>query len=261
MHKTVTSMLFVMLIGTFAAADDQPCKSSGDVEQLWKAHQQDKAFECLNNLILAAPADPKLHMLKGEYCLSQGNLSCAKEQFNIKSVRSNYAVDIADLYKQEADYFYHEAASLNPAMRIDIIKKSFQENKQALGQFHLDEAIKWAKRAGFEIVADEHKQFARKYLGDAEVEKELPEVIILKPRNQAYEFRLKKGEQTSSWIAWDEKTTTHLHFIKVNNDKYEVRYKNGDRVKVWEGEEMPKKPDDKFKIVAIEDTTVLILVD
>jgi hypothetical protein len=28
-------------------------------------------------------------------------------------------------------------------------------------------------------VADEHKKFAQKYLGDDEVDKELPEVIIL----------------------------------------------------------------------------------
>ena len=146
-------------------------------------------------------------------------------------------------------------------MRIGIVKKSFQDNKQALGQFHLDEAKKWAIRAGFEIVADEHKKFARKYLGDDEVEKALPEVIILTPRKRAYEFQLKKGEQTSSWIAWDEKTTTHLHFFEVDNDKYEVHYKNGDSVRVWAGEHVPKTPDDQFKIVAIEDTTVLIVVD
>ena len=262
MQKTITSLIiFVTLIVTLVAADDKQCKSSGDVEQYWKAHQQDKAFECLNNLMLADPADPKLHLLKGEYCLSQGNLSCAKEQFNIKSVRSKYAVDIADLYKNEADYLYNEAALLNPAVRIGIVKKSFQDNKQALGLFHLDEAKKWAIRPGFEIVADEHKKFARKYLGDAEVEKVLPEVIILTPRKRAYEFHLQKGEQTGSWIAWDENTTTHLHFYEVNNDKYEVHYKNGDRVRVWAGEHMPKTPDDQFKIIGIEDTTVLIVVD
>jgi hypothetical protein len=146
-------------------------------------------------------------------------------------------------------------------VRIEIVKKSFQENKQALGQFHLDEAKKWAVRSGFEIVADEHKKFARKYLGDDEVEKALPEVIILKPRKRACEFHLQKGEQTSSWIAWDEKPTTQLHFYEVNNNKYEVHYKNGDIVKVWAGEQTPKKPDDQFKIVAIEDTIVLIMVD
>jgi hypothetical protein len=261
MFKTITSILFVMLIVTVVAADDQQCKSSVDVEQYWKAHLQDKAFECLNNLLLADPEDPKLHLLKGEYCLSQGNLSCAKEQFNIKSVRSKYAVYIADLYKNEADYFYNEAALLNPAVRIGIVKKAFQDNKQALGLFHLEEAKKWAKRAGFELVAEEHKGFARKYLGDAEVEKALPEVITLTPRKQAYEFQLKKGEQTSSWIAWDKKTTTHLHFYEVDNDKYEVHYKNGDIVKIWAGETLPKKQDDMFKIVAIEDTTVLIVID
>ena len=89
----------------------------------------------------------------------------------------------------------------------------------------------------------------------------MPEVIILRPRNRVYEFDLKKGEQTSSWIGWDKKTTTHLHFFEVDNDKYEVLYKNGDRVRVWEGEHMPKTPDDEFKIIAIEDTIVLIVVD
>jgi hypothetical protein len=263
MHKTIISAIFyITLIATVVAADDSQCKSSGDVEQYWKTHQEDKAIECLNNLILAGPADPKLHLLKGGYCLSQDNLSCVKEQFNITSVRSTYAVDIADLYKKEADYFYHEAASLDPAIRIEIVKRSFQDNKQTLlGLFHLDEAKKWAKRAGFEVVANEHKQFARKYLGDAEVEKELPEVIILTPRKSVYEFQLKKGEQTSSWIAWDEKATTQLHFYQVDNDKYEVHYKNGDSVRVWAGERVRKKPDDQFKIVAVEDTIVLIMVD
>ncbi|MGC1455707.1 MAG: hypothetical protein WA946_11025 [Nitrospirota bacterium] len=262
MHKTIAaSIIFTALIVTVAAADDNQCKSSGDVEQYWKVHQQDKAFECLNNLLRADPADPKLHLLKGGYCLSQDNLSCAKEQFTIKSVRNKYAVDIADLYKKEADYFYNEAALLNPSVRIEIVKRSFQDNKQALGLFHLEEAKKWAKRAGFEAVADEHKQLARRYLGDAEVEKELPEVMILTPRNRVYEFQLKKGEQTISWIAWDKKKTTHFHFFEVDNDKYEIHYKNGDSVRVWEGENMPKIPADQFKIVAIEDTIVLIMVD
>jgi hypothetical protein len=254
-------MAFLSLLVTVVAADNKQCKSAGDVEQYWKTHQEEKAFECLDNLILADPADPKLRLLKGEYCLSQGNLSCAKEQFSIKSVRSKYAVAIADLYKKEADYLYHEAASLNPAIRVEIVKRAFQDNKHALGLFHLDEARKWAKRAGFEAVADEHKQFARKYLGEAEVEKELPEVIILTPRKRAYEFELKKGEQTSSWIAWEEKATTHLHFYEVNNDKYEVHYKNGEIIRAWAGEHVPQKPEDQFKIVAIEDTTVLIEVD
>ncbi len=196
----------MMLIVTVASADDKQCRASGDVEPYWQAYQQDEAFVCFDTLILVNPADPRPHMLKGKYCLSQGD-------------------------------------------------------KQALGRFHLEEAKKWAKRAGFDVVADEHKKIARKYLGDAEVEKELPEVIVLKPRKCPYEFQLNKGEQTSSWIAWDEKTTTHLHFFEVNNDKYEVRYKNGDRVKVWAGEHMPQRPEDQFKITAIEDTMVLIMVD
>ncbi len=258
----ISTIFFITLIATVVVADDSQCKSSGDVEQYWKTDRQDKAFDCLNNLILADPADPKLHLLKGGYCLSQGNLSCAKEQFALKSVRSKYAGDIADLYKKEADDFYREAVSLNPAVRVELVRRSFQDNKQMLrGLFHLDEAKKWAKRAGFEAVAEEHKQFARKYLGDAEVEKELPEVIILMPRKSVYEFQLKKGEQTSSWIAWDEKTTAQLHFYQVDNDKYEVHYKNGDSVRVWAGERVRKKPDDQFKIVAVEDTTVLIMVD
>jgi len=262
MIKTAAlSIMFVTCMVISVAADDKQCRSSGDVEQYWKANQQEKAFECLNKLILADPENPKLHLLKGEYCLSQGNLSCAKEQFNIKSVRSKYAIEIADLYKKEAEYFYNEAAHLNPAVRIEVVKKTFQDNKQALGLFHLDEAKKWAIRPGFEIVADEHKKFARKYLGEAVVEKELPEVIILTPRNQAYEFTLKKGEQTGSWISWDEKTTNHLYFFEVINNEYEVHYKNGDSVRVWAGERMPTRPDDQFKIVGVEDTIVLIVVD
>lgn len=146
-------------------------------------------------------------------------------------------------------------------MRIGIVKKSFQDDKQALGLFHLDEAKKWATRAGFEAVADEYNGFARKYLGDAEMEKELPEVIILTPRKNAYEFQLKKDEQASSWVSWDEKTTTHLHFYEVTNDKYEVHYKTETGSKYGRANTCQKKPDDQFKIVAIEDTLVLIVVN
>ncbi len=62
--------MFVTLIVTVVTADDKPCNSSLDVERYWKAHQQDMAFECLNKLMIADPADPKLHLLKGECCLS-----------------------------------------------------------------------------------------------------------------------------------------------------------------------------------------------
>jgi len=71
MLKTITaSIMFITLIVTVVMADDKPCKSSLDVERNWKAHQQDESFVCLNNLILADPADPKLHLIKGEYCFS-----------------------------------------------------------------------------------------------------------------------------------------------------------------------------------------------
>lgn len=261
MFKTTTALLFITLIVTAVAAEDQQCKSPADVDLAWKANRHDDALACLNTLMRADPADPKLHMLMGEYCLNQGNLFCAKEQFNIKSVRNNFAVEIAELYKKEADYLYSEAALLDPSVRVGIVKKSFQDNKRALGLYHLEEAKKWAKKPGFDIVVGEHRNFARKYLGDAEVKKELPDVIILKPRRSPYEFLLKKGEQTGSWIACDEKTTTHMHIYEVENNKFEIRYKNGDTVNVWEGERVPKKPRDWFKIVATEDTTVLIQVD
>lgn len=154
----------------------------------------------------------------------------------------------------------HEAMVDNLGKAAEYDEKysgEYHENKQGLGRFHLDEAKKWARKVGKEDVTNEHRILARKYLGDAAVEVELPEVIELKPRTDVYEFELDKGEQTSSWMWGERGVITSLHFFHSNN-KYEIRFKKGDVVKIWAGEEMPKEIYDQFKIIATDNTVVMI---
>ncbi len=136
-------------------------------------------------------------------------------------------------------------------------KGEFHEQKNQLGRFHLDEAKKWARLVGKEDVANEHKLLARKYLGDAAVETELPEVVILKPRAESYVFKLKKGEQTESWLWGEQGVRTHMVFYS-DNHKYEVILQNGSLIKIWAKEHLPKEDNERFKIRAIDDTFIAI---
>ena len=235
MHKTIISaVLLIAFIVSSAVADENTCKSLADVENYWKSYLQNTAEE------------------------SRVNASCRQNRQALKLMDLDAARKGAE--KSDGDEVVDERKKCAREF-LSLIHKLCLETEQTLGLFHLDEARKSAKVPGQEEATNEHRKLARDYLGDAVVEKELPEVIILKPRNMVYEFELKKGEQTSSWIEGEIGTTTHLHFFHTTNYAFEVRYKNGYTVRVWDGEKVPKKPDGPFKIVATDATIVLIMVD
>jgi hypothetical protein len=235
MHKKITSaFLLTALIAASAVAGEDKCKSLDDVENHWTSYLRDPAQESRVNA-LCRQNRQALELIRREAAGKEATKSGGEEM-------------IDDRKKCAREYLF-------------LVNRLCRETEQALGLFHLGEAKKGAKVPGQEEATNGHKKSAREYLGDAVVETELPEVIILKPRNMVYEFELKKGEQTSSWIEGEIGTTTHVHFFHTTNYAFEVRYKNGYTVRVWDGEKTPKKPEGPFKIVATDDTIVLIMVD
>lgn len=183
-------------------------------------------------LYLAGRLDSSLNKAIGEYYSSLSKVASRKE-------------DQID--------FLGKAANFD-----NTLEKEYTENREALGRFHLEEGKKWARIPGKEKVTDDHRQAVRKYLGDAVVEAELPEVFILIPREDHYRFDIKKNEKTPYRLAVEHRTTVHLEYFSSNN-KFEMRYKNHPTVRVWAGEKITKDiEDDEGTLVATEDTIVFI---
>jgi hypothetical protein len=235
LYKTITAaVLFAALIATTAAAEEKQCRSLDDIENYWKSFLQNTTQESRVNTLCR----------QNRQALDLIHRDSARN--GVKKSDEEEATD----ERRKCAWEY-----------LSLVYRLCQETERSLGLFHLDEARKSAKMPGQEEATNEHKKLAREYLGDAVMEKELPEVKILKPGNFVYEFVLKKGEQTGSWMEGERETTTHIYFFETTNYEFEVRFKNGNIVKVWDGERVPKKPDGPFKIVATDDTIVLIRLD
>ncbi len=235
LYKTITTaVLFAALIATAAAAEEKKCRSLDDIENYWKSFLQNTTQEsrvstlCRQNRqaldLIHRDADKKGSKKSDEEVATDERRKCTWEY-------------------------------------LSLVYRLCQDTERSLGLFHLDEARKSAKMPAQEEATNEHKKLAREYLGNEVVDKELPEVKILKPGNFVYEFVLKKGEQTSSWMEGESETTTHVYIFETTNYAFEVRFKNGNIVRVWDGERVPKKPDGPFKIFATDDTIVLIRLD
>jgi len=232
--NTAAIILFALLIGSAARANDKDCKSLDDVIRYWNLNMHNPASEStVNRVCLQNRQALGLLHVEDENKEEKGKPAKEEEIDEIKQCSRKY---------------------------LHLINTLCEETEQMLGQYHLDEARKSAKIPGEEDATEKHKKSARRYLGEAAVDKALPEIITLKPRAKVYEFDLKKGEQTSSWIRGAQ-TAKHLYFFGTSDYAYEVHYKNGDMIRVWAGETVPKIPNGLFKIVATGDTTVLIMVD
>jgi hypothetical protein len=235
MVKNITlTVLLVAMLASVAVAEEMKCSPLEDVENNWRHYLQSTEDEFRINEL------------------------CHQNRQALRFLQREEDKKIAKSPDEENFVYEHKKCVREYLLLVD---KLCQEKQRALGLFHLDEARKAAKITGKEEVTDEQKRWARQYLGEAEVEEALPEVIILKPRKMVYEFPLKKGEQTSSWLEGEFGTTTHLHFFETTNYAFEVHYKNGRVVRVWDGEKVPREPNGPFKIIATDDTTVLIMVD
>lgn len=233
--KTAAIILFALLIGSAAFADEKDCKPLDDVIKYWKLNMHHPASESTVNKV----------------CL-QNRQALGLQQVEEQNRETNTE-------KQGNEAAVHENKQCTRKY-LELVNTLCKETEQMLGQYHLDEARKAAKIPGEEATTEKHRQSARQYLGRAVVDEALPEMVTLKPRFRVYEFILKKGEQTSSWIQGDE-TATFIHVFETTNYAFEVRYKNGEVVKVWAGETVPKIPNGPFKIVATDDTEILIIVD
>jgi len=234
--KTVAAILFGLLIGSAAFADEKDCKPLDDVIKHWKLNMHHPASESTVNKV----------------CL-QNRQALGLQQVEAENKENN-------IEKQTKEEAVHENKQCTRKY-LELINTLCQETEHMLGLYHLDEAKRSAKMPGEEAATEQHRQSARQYLGRATVDTEVPEMITLSPRFRVYEFTLKKGEQTNSWIQGEVETTAFIHVFETTNDAFEVRYKNGEVIKVWAGETVPKIPNGPFKIVATDDTTVLIIVD
>jgi hypothetical protein len=233
MVKNITlTVLLVAMFASVAVAEEMKCSPLEDIENHWRHY---------------------LQSTEDEFRINE---RCHQNRQALRFLQREEDKEIAKSPDEEKFVYEHKKCVWEYLLLVD---KLCQEKQRALGILHLDEARKAAKIKGKEGVADEQKRWARQYLGEAEVEEALPEVIILKPRNKVYEFKLKKGEQTASWLEGEDGTTSHIQF-EGTDYKFEVHYKNGRVVRIWAGEKTPKKPNGPFKIIATDETIVLILV-
>ncbi len=144
MVKQKIAMLIATSLFSAVAAHAGPlkCKSAEDAGNYIQFNLPDKANACFDRLISQNPTDAKLHFLKGKFCLSQGDLQCAKERFSVAVVKKKYAGKIAGFYERmataklragdslRAEQFYHEAFIYNPGLAKELANKLFEKGKQ-----------------------------------------------------------------------------------------------------------------------------------
>jgi len=165
------------------------------------------------------------------------------------------------------DYYYGQSKSatgaegkvnnLAKAAEYDNTKTNeYQENRENLGRFHLEEARKWARKPSKEKVANEHKALAKKYLGEAVVERELPVERIYQPGT--YTFSLKNGEQTESWITFPSGVTSNWN-LDSPDGKFQAIYDDGEVVNLWSATTLPRNKY-KFKLRAVTDQPAITMI-
>lgn len=128
-------------------------------------------------------------------------------------------------------------------------------NRQAVGQFHLNKAKELAKKPGKDLVTEEHRRLAKKYLGSEVMNKELPEEVVYGPGT--YTFSVKSGEQTTHWIRFVAGVTFS---ISSKDFEYYMAYKDGQILKDGENVQYPQKTWSIFKLQAIKDEPAIIMI-
>lgn len=228
----------------------------------------------------------------GQELLAKGNLAGADELFKKaliyepglgkqiaailfetgKRYNNDRILFMAASYNQElkaqiAEHYHALSKSVEgDEAKIDLLGKSvefdniyiveYQENRQALGSFHLEKAKEFAKRPEKEQVAAEHKRLAKKYLGDAVIEKELPEEIVYQPGT--YTFSIKAGEQTPHWITFPSGAISNWNLDSADG-KFQAIYYDGEIVNLWSATSLPKNKY-KFKLLAVTDQPNISMV-
>ena len=74
-----------------------------------------------------------------------------------------------------------------------------------------------------------------------------------------YTFTLKAGETTDHWIMFPYGRTNH-YSLSSADEKYQILYSEGDQYNCWETEKLPHKTRAKFKIKAITDQKIKLVV-
>ncbi len=169
-------------------------------------------------------------------------------------------------------YYYSlsQAASTSEE-RVDMLEKAvrfnnakysreYEENKQTLGRYHLEEAKKLGRKVGHENATNENRALAIKYLGEAAVESDMPGEIIYQPGE--YSFQLQANEQTPHWISFPEGEYVN-YTVSSSEPNCTIIYDDGEVVSVGSKITLghsSNKVRDKFKIEALTDQTEITML-
>ena len=157
-------------------------------------------------------------------------------------------------------HYLNRAAELDPE-KYKVEKDSVAER---VGRTALMRALELAKKADPTPAEVEElelkKAIARANLAAEVMEREAPEVFILKAREELYRFDLKKSERTPFRFHGEQGVRTAQEFSSTNG-KYEIHFANGAIVKIWAGEKCSQEENNEdFYLVAVEDVKIFINV-
>ncbi len=136
-----------------------------------------------------------------------------------------------------------DAANLDKKYEITL-----RTTKEAEGRGNLEKAKIFARKVGQETATEKYKALARKYLGEAVLEEQLPEVVEYAPRAEMYVFWVKKGEQTNHWIEIQGNNQQYL-FVRDNECVFDIVCADGRVIKT--NETITPEHGRKFKLRAI----------
>lgn len=166
---------------------------------------------------------------------------------------------IAELYHSLSKGAETEEAKvdlLGMAARYDnTYEDEYALNRESLGRYHLDKAKELATKPGKETVTEQHRAFAKKYLGNTVVEAELPDKALYKPGT--YTFFVKAGEQTPSWI--DVPSGVYRDVSSPPDDKFQIVCPDGNTFDAWTLSELPSCAR-QFKIRVDKDQKIIFKV-
>jgi len=127
-------------------------------------------------------------------------------------------------------------------------ERELQQKKEVEGRGALEQAKVFARKPGQEAAAAKYKALAKKYLGEAIVDQELPHTKAYTPGT--YYFTLNAGEQTEYWITFPTNGKIPHWKIGSKDDKFQIVYDDGQIVPGWTDDPMPANKY-TFRFVAV----------
>lgn len=205
--------------------------------------------------------------------MTQGKAAAERKKFDQANARFAVAAEFDQAAGNEACGMY---AGLGDAADDKNCVSFYQQapstcgTNEKIGARVLALAEQYARKPGKENTADEYRRAARRYLGDAVVDRKLPDILVLTPDGcyekrpdrkcdkGTYRFAIAKGEKTPFWLTFPTGGTDRVEHLSTNS-QYEIRYRdNSPPVKMWKYEQMPSKNHSEEMFIAAEDTLVIV---